>query len=1462
MKIATRVLLTLLLSFSTIQMLRCARSNPFDPEGTGFNEGGAPWIAFIRDELSAYTQDPVEFGFTWSDTGVGGTKGKIAAIQFDIDGDSVFEEIRESLSGSDTLVAQVKFDREMKSVIYARAIDKDGNAGNIDSINVSIHSGRPYLLSFPSGVTSFPNDSVSVWCAANDPNDRVVSYEWAVDNTLFNNFTSDSVFILPPFGSTGNHIVRVRAVDTHGAYSDTAQISVAVTDDPNSIDNVGPTIQFIGIKDGDTVNSRVLIVELRVEDEKSAVKIVSVNSRDAVLTGKFEPIYQCTVSLNPGVNYLNAEAIDAQFQRSFERISIVYDKEAVDQQPPVVKLMWPEEDQVLGIDSVTLALQVTDPSGVSEVAANGKMMSRRTDNLWELGLRLEKGENQVEVTAVDRKGNVDTVGFSFNYDPHLNDSASPVLSISQPADGTHVEKKKITVSGSAKDQSGVASLKVNDKSVALDGDFWEIEMELNHGENTITVVAVDKSPLKNETQKTITVTKNRPPEFLTRRDELDRNIIVETAYSPVFAFRDPDGDKVTLRFSKSSNWHSSKTPVLSVHGDSATVKNYVPSKVGLDTFVVILEDDWGDSSELLWTVLVSEPGNTSPRFTTNPKDFPDTILVDSLYEFVVSAQDPDDTELNYILKKPPTPADAQIVTKSGKITWKPSRADTGSIEFEVWVSDGDDHDILTWSMFVEMYNQKPELENPGNKTINEGEHLIFALSAGDPDGDALEYGFIEAPSWLKLNGNQCSLRPSFADAGVYTVVFEASEKNRIPPLSDRETITLTVLDVNRAPNINDPGPRQGAEGSTIVIELSAEDPDGDSVTFFAAGAPGGASIDGSVFTWNVPYDAPAGVEVTFIAEDSGNPPLRDSILVSISTNNVNQAPELDPISDTIMNENEQLRIALNATDPDGGVIAYSMDSSIDGADLTTGIFTWTPTYDQAGSYSVVFKAHDDGTPPLSDSIVVGITVQNVNRGPEITTDPESMVSFVRAGNAILGTVVAVDPDNDAMRFDIVSGPSGMTIGESSGILSWTAVLDAGIERDTIAIAVRVRDTYDAEDEIRWDLVVQAKWPYRYGNEFDVVAHDVVAVSHGGYVVCGAVSEESKGSFGGYLLRLTEDGDTLWTVSTSDPNSANGEALALVEHPDGGFVVVGWIDINGTRDVAVARIGANGSIIWTGVYPLLLEIDKTPMNEIGFDVIADADTREILICGISRSTNSLFPNNGPVLKGHRVSSGDNIFLLRIRMGENGATSKFQEVMNSGFGAFAIEKTHTDTLTLAGYSVAKGSGRTNPILVGIDYRKAEVFWKKEYGELESGAVLSMDFSQGAHVLAGVKKTVGGENEWVIRGTSSSGEELWVNRLKAGTDGAAYDVAFSNTTGIAYVCGSVRYGITGRTQIVVRSISSGGVVEWTNVYGLVQDDEFGYAIDAGPDTHLIVAGKSDRGGNEEAYVTRLESNGNIAR
>lgn len=165
-------------------------------------------------------------------------------------------------------------------------------------------------------------------------------------------------------------------------------------------------------------------------------------------------------------------------------------------------------------------------------------------------------------------------------------------------------------------------------------------------------------------------------------------------------------------------------------------------------------------------------------------------------------------------------------------------------------------------------------------------------------------------------------------------------------------------------------------------------------------------------------------------------------LVGISTNH---APVLTPIGNQSVTEGGALTFTLSATDPDGDSLNYSAANLPSGAtfDPQTHVFSWTPSYSQAGNYpDVEFTVTDNGSPMELAMELITITVGNVNRAPVFT--PVG-TQEVLENTALSFAVAATDPDSDAVILAATNTPTGATFNQSTGVFSWIPSLtQAGV----------------------------------------------------------------------------------------------------------------------------------------------------------------------------------------------------------------------------------------------------------------------------------------------------------------------------------------------------------------------------------------------------------------------------------
>src|SRR2546427_831602 len=233
----------------------------------------------------------------------------------------------------------------------------------------------------------------------------------------------------------------------------------------------------------------------------------------------------------------------------------------------------------------------------------------------------------------------------------------------------------------------------------------------------------------------------------------------------------------------------------------------------------------------------------------------------------------------------------------------------------------------------------------------------------------------------------------------------------IPPTSpSNEDIFTEGTKVDRPPVVDHVGGQTTYPGKKLQFGVRATDPDaGETLTMAALGATSDPPTGN--FTW-VPALAqgPGDYSASFTATDHLLPSLSDTVSVAIHVDKPNQPPSLAPIRDWTLDDETLLTFKANTTDPNipPEPIIFSLGSDAPaGAYISPdGVFSWTPTEAQGGTYRFTVTVSDG---ILTESTTVNVTVVETDQPPVLTVPgPQT----VEAGDLLIFTISATNPDAD------------------------------------------------------------------------------------------------------------------------------------------------------------------------------------------------------------------------------------------------------------------------------------------------------------------------------------------------------------------------------------------------------------------------------------------------------------------
>lgn len=214
---------------------------------------------------------------------------------------------------------------------------------------------------------------------------------------------------------------------------------------------------------------------------------------------------------------------------------------------------------------------------------------------------------------------------------------------------------------------------------------------------------------------------------------------------------------------------------------------------------------------------------------------------------------------------------------------------------------------------------------------------------------------------------------------------------------------------NSVPVLTSPGNQMVIAGQTLTFGLQATDADNDLLTFSGVNlstpddddtlARIGASLDPSsgVFTWTPGPDQAGNYELSFSVYDDASPVGLDMVVIVVTVGEQNRPPILADITPITASVGDYLVVSFEATDPDGDGFDFSYADLPAGALLSDGNieFYWEPTADQVGTHTIEVTVTDRGTPPLSATGTLIITI-----GGALT--PEELIVVIRDEVIALG----------------------------------------------------------------------------------------------------------------------------------------------------------------------------------------------------------------------------------------------------------------------------------------------------------------------------------------------------------------------------------------------------------------------------------------------------------------------------
>jgi len=353
---------------------------------------------------------------------------------------------------------------------------------------------------------------------------------------------------------------------------------------------------------------------------------------------------------------------------------------------------------------------------------------------------------------------------------------------------------------------------------------------------------------------------------------------------------------------------------------------------------------------------------------------------------------------------------------------------------------------------------KPPVAQDMSASTAEDTAINITLAGSDPEGESLTYTIVEVNNaTVTLNGNVANYTPDANFNGTDTFTYKANDGTSD---SNIATVTMTVSGEDDDPNTQNAAATTD-EDVAVVLQLTAEEYDGDSYSFGIISQPtnGSVSLDGANATYTPNQDYNGTDSFTFEAtDDTGR--MMNVGTATITINPVNDAPFApDMTIDMVEDGTGQFIISsaasdanffrINATDIENDALTFQTisvnNATYDLVDNNNEL-AYYPNQDFNGQDTFQYTV-SDGTEE-SNTGTITVNISGVNDAPT-TNDVSTTIDENRTARVADLTLDGNDVDEDNLTYSLSSNPSNGTASINGNILTYNANQDwNGVETFT------------------------------------------------------------------------------------------------------------------------------------------------------------------------------------------------------------------------------------------------------------------------------------------------------------------------------------------------------------------------------------------------------------------------------
>jgi hypothetical protein len=380
----------------------------------------------------------------------------------------------------------------------------------------------------------------------------------------------------------------------------------------------------------------------------------------------------------------------------------------------------------------------------------------------------------------------------------------------------------------------------------------------------------------------------------------------------------------------------------------------------------------------------------------------------------------------------------------------------------------------------------------------------------------------------------------------------------------------------------------------------------------------------------------------------------------------------------------------------------------------------------------------------------------------------------------------------------------------------------------ITIALIVCNSFSAKCITTWEKI--------YVQNSTDCFRCVREVPAGGYVLAGYTANFSQNDTDGIILRLNNNGDTLWSFIYNGPNNHEDLFYKVVPTTDGGFIVAGYSkSFSGSDDALYLKLNSSGHLAWINHW-------GGSGIEHPQDIIQLSDGTYAM-CGYTTSSPAHYYD---------------AFLLRIDA--SGAI-----MSNKLYGGNNYDDANS-ILELPDEGFLMGGQSNNNFYLNRTDATGNLLWTNSFGTSGIDNIECINFAQGGNgfVLVGTTDGSGnGQEDAYFARTDSGGTIIWSKLYGSSLNDGFHRVEQTSDGGYVAVGTSDQGSMTNPNMWLVK-LDSAGVVSWSNLFG-GNDHDHGYSGQQTSDGGYILTGHShsyvSNTHNEDGLIEKTNATGQVS-